>query len=308
LVLLYKSEPERGRIWRALLAEHLPQLEFRTWPDVGQPEDIRYLVAWEPSAELLESLPNLELLFSVGAGIDHMDVARVPDQVGIVRMIDPALTQSMSEYVVMAVLALHRNLLDYIDAQRRGRWAPQGIVAARERRIGIMGLGNLGLAAIDALRQFGFDLAGWSRTPRTIDGVDCFAGSGSLAAFLGRTDILVCLLPLTEKTRGILCRRTFTMLPSGAGVINVGRGGHLVEPDLLSALEDGSVGAAVLDVFEEEPLAAGHPFWSHPRIVITPHRASHTGAMTGGQALLGNLRRHLAGEPMHGLVRRELGY
>jgi len=308
LVLLYKSEPERGRIWQALLAKHLPQLEFRTWPDVGESEDIRYLAAWEPSAELLKSLPNLEVLFSVGAGIDQFDVARVPDQVEIVRMVDPGLTQSMTEYVVMAVLALHRNLVDYIDAQRRGCWRQQGIVAARERRVGIMGLGNLGLAAIDSLRQFGFDLAGWSRTPKTVRGVDCFAGSGSLAAFLGRTDILICLLPLTHKTRGILCRSTFSMLPRGAGVINVGRGGHLVEPDLLSALEEGSVGAAVLDVFEEEPLPAGHPFWSHPRIVVTPHRASHTGATTGGQALLENLRRHLAGEPMHGLIRRELGY
>jgi glyoxylate/hydroxypyruvate reductase A len=308
LVLLYKSEPERGRIWQSLLAQHLPQLEFRTWPEVGQPEDIRYLAAWEPSAELLEGLPNLEVLFSVGAGIDHIDVAYVPDRVSIVRMIDPTLTQSMTEYVVMAVLALHRNLVDYIDAQRRGRWAQQPIVPAGQRRIGIMGLGNLGLAAINALRPFGFDLAGWSRTRRTIEGVDCYAGFGGLPAFLGRTDVLVCLLPLTQETRGILCGRTFTMLAPGAGVINVGRGGHLVEPDLLSALEDGSVGAAVLDVFEDEPLAAGHPFWSQPRIIVTPHRASHTGAATGARALLENLRRHLAGEPMHGLVRRELGY
>jgi glyoxylate/hydroxypyruvate reductase A len=308
LVLLYKSEPERGRIWRALLAEHLPQLEFRKWPEVGQPEDIRYLAAWEPSAELLEGLPNLEVLFSVGAGIDHIDLAHVPDHVSVVRMIDPTLTQSMTEYVVMAVLALHRNLVDYIDAQQRGRWAQQTIVAAAQRRIGIMGLGNLGLAAIDALRGFGFDLAGWSRRQRTIEGVDCYAGPEALPAFLGRTDILVCLLPLTRETRGILCGRTFGMLAPGAGVINVGRGAHLVEPDLLAALEDGSVGAAVLDVFEEEPLSDTHPFWSHPRIIVTPHRASRTGAATGAQALLENLRRHLAGKPMHGLVRRELGY
>lgn len=308
MVLLYKSEAERGRVWKALFAKHVPELEFRIWPDVGSPQEVRYLAAWEPSIELLGSLPNLEVCFSVGAGIDHIDLSRVPENVTVVRMIDPSLTGSMSEYVIMAVLALHRNLAVYIEAQRESRWAPLNIVPARERRVGVMGLGNLGLAAIDALRPFGFDLAGWSRTQRTIVSVDCYAGSQSLPQFLARTDILVCLLPLTDDTRGILCRNTFSMLPVGARLINVGRGGHLVERDLLAALDEDHIGAAFLDVFQEEPLPTDHPFWNHPRIIVTPHRASHTDATTGGYAVLDNLRRHLAGEPMRGLIRRDLGY
>lgn len=258
--------------------------------------------------ELLDSLPNLEVLFSVGAGVDHIDLSRVPERVTVVRMIDPSLTASMTQYVIMAVLALHRNLVDHIAAQRDSRWAPVGILPAGQLRVGIMGLGNLGLAAIDALRPFGFDLAGWSRTERTISGVDCYAGSESLPAFLARTDILVCLLPLTDETRGILCRCTFHMLPTGARLVNVGRGGHLIEVDLLEALNEGRIGAAVLDVFDNEPLRVDHPFWSHPRILVTPHRASHTDATTGGCALLDNLRRHLVGEPMQGVIRRDLGY
>lgn len=308
MALLYKSTPERGSIWKALFAEQMPRLEFRIWPEVGRPEDVHYLAAWEPPAELLESLSNLEVLFSIGAGIDHFDLSRVPEHVTVVRMIEPRLTESMAEYVVMSVLALHRNLIGYIAAQREGRWAPLEVTPAGQRRVGIMGLGNLGLAAIEALRPFGFELAGWSRSPRTIAGVRCYLGSQSLPEFLARTDIVICLLPLTDETRGILCRNTFAMLPPGAGLINVGRGGHLIEKDLLVALEEGQIAAAVLDVFQEEPLPAGHPFWSHPKILLTPHRASHTDATTGGEALLDNLRRHLAGEPMHGVIRRDLGY
>jgi glyoxylate/hydroxypyruvate reductase A len=308
LALLYKSEAERGHIWQALFAKHLPEVEFRVWPEIGPPEDVRFLAAWEPSADLLEKLPKLEVLFSVGAGIDHFDLTRVPEHVTVVRMIEPQLTRSMAEYIVMAVLALHRNLVNYIDAQRTQRWEQIELVPAEKRRVGIMGLGNLGLAAIETLRPFGFELAGWSRSPRTIAGVHCYVGQQSLPEFLACTDILVCLLPLTEETRGILCRDTFALLPPGAALINVARGAHLIEQELLAALDGGQIGAAVLDVFLEEPLPANHPFWTHPRVILTPHRASHTDAATGGRALLDNLRRYLAGEPMQGLVRRDLGY
>lgn len=308
MTLLCKSEPERGRVWQALFEQRAPEIEFRIWPDVGNPEDIRYLAVWDPSAELIASLTNLEVLFSVGAGIDQFDLSRIPKHITVVRMIEPRLTQGMAEYVVMAALALHRNLVDYVEAQRERRWAPIDLAPAEQRRIGIMGLGAMGQAAIDALRPFGFDLAGWSRSVRSLPGIACYAGQDGLADFLARTDILICLLPLTEETRGILCRRTLALLPWGAGLINAGRGGHLVEADLLEALETGHISAAIVDVLNQEPPAADHPFWGHPRIIMTPHMASNTDPETGGRALLENVLRHQRGEPMEGVIHRELGY
>ena len=308
MTILYKSSAERGRVWKALFEEQAPDVAFQTWPDLGDPADVRYLAVWEPSAELLGQLPNLEVLFSVGAGIDQFDLSQIPDHVAVVRMIEPGLTEGMAHYVVMAALALHRNLIDYVDAQRERRWDPIDIVPAAERRIGIMGLGTLANAAIAALRPFGFPLAGWSRSAHSIEGVECYSGAQGLEPFLSRSDILICLLPLTSETHGILSESVFSQLPRGAGLINVGRGGHLVERDLLKALEQGQISGAVLDVLKEEPPAAAHPFWNHPRILLTPHMASNTSAESGGRALLANIRRHQKGEPMTGLIRRELGY
>jgi len=223
-------------------------------------------------------------------------------------MIEPLLTQGMAEYVALATLALHRNLIDYVAAQRERRWEPIDLMPAAERRVSVMGLGTMGRAAIEALRPFGFQLAGWSRSERSIADVECFAGADSLDAFLGRSDILVCLLPLTSETSGILCRETFEKLPRGAGLINAARGAHLVEQDLLHALAAGQISGAILDVLAEEPPPGGHPFWNHPRILITPHMASNTSTEFGGRALLENVLRHRRGEPMIGVVHRELGY
>ena len=308
MTLLYKSSAQRGRVWKELFAREAPDIEFRLWPDAGDPADVRYLAAWEPPAELISNFPNLEVLFSVGAGVDQFDLGQIPGEVQVVRMIEPLLTQGMAEYVALASLALHRNLIDYAAAQRERRWEPIDLVPAAERRVSVMGLGTMGRAAIEALRPFGFQLAGWSRSKRSIADVECFAGADSLDAFLGRSDILVCLLPLTPETSGILRRETFEKLPRGAGLINAARGGHLVEQDLLQALADGRISAAVLDVLAEEPPPADHPFWNHPCILITPHMASNTSTQFGGRALLENVLRHRRGEPMIGVVHRELGY
>lgn len=308
MTLLYKSDPERGRQWQALFAEHAPDLPFRTWPDIGDPNKVRYLATWQYSRELLDNLPNLQVLFSVGAGIDQFDLTQVPPAISVVRMIEPGITESMVEYVAMAALMLHRHMLDYGEAQRAGRWEAIQVVPAEQRRIGVMGLGNLGRAVLAALGTFGFPLSGWSRTAHSIAGVDCYAGKAQLAEFLARTDILVCLLPLTDYTRGILNRETFAALPEGATLINVGRGGHLREADLLEALDSGRLSGAILDVLDSEPPPRDHPFWQHPRVLLTPHVASMTRSQSGGMALLANIRRHQAGEAMEGLVRRDLGY
>lgn len=308
MALLYTSDPERGRIWHAIFAAEAPDIAF---VDPSQPHDpaaIRYLAAWAPSAALINSLPNLDVLFSIGAGIDQFDMDALPPHVRVVRMIEPGIAAGMVEYATMAVLALHRNLIDYGIAQKDARWTPIKLVPAGERRIGVMGLGNLGQAVLGALRPFGFALSGWSRSARAIDGVDCHAGEAALPGFLAGCDILICLLPLTAETRGILCRDTLSQLPRGAAIINVGRGGHLVEQDLLALLDDGHLSGAVLDVTEPEPLPADHPFWAHPRILLTPHVASMTRPDGAVRALIANIRRFADGQPMDGEVARDRGY
>jgi glyoxylate/hydroxypyruvate reductase A len=295
-------------VWKALVEREAPHIDFRVWPEIGNPHDIRYLAAWQAPTDLLARLPNLEVIFSVGAGVDQLDFSGISDQVQVVRMVEPLLTQGMAEYVALATLALHRNLIDYLAAQRLKKWSPLDLIPAAERRVSVMGIGQMGAAAIEALRPFGFQLAAWSRSKRSIDGVGCFAGDESLAEFLGRSDILVCLLPLTAATRGILCRDNFSKLPMGAGLINAARGSHLVDEDLLEALDSARISAAILDVLSQEPPSPDDRLWSHPRVMITPHVASATSAEHGGRALVDNLMRHERGEPLTGVVSRDLGY
>ncbi|BBK44906.1 glyoxylate/hydroxypyruvate reductase A [Allostella vacuolata] len=309
MTIVFKSDPVRGREWAALLAEHAPELEFRMWPDIGDPAAVRYLVAWRlPSEDLGTLFPNLEVLFSVAAGVDQLDLSTVPAHLPVARMVDPNLIASMAEYVVMSVLALHRDLIAYIGSQRARRWSEMRVVPAPRRRVGIMGLGSLGLAAIERLRPFGFPLSGWSRSPKRIDGVECHAGPEGLETFLASVDILVCLIPLTPETRGILDRKAFAAMPAGAGIVNVGRGGHLVDADLVAALDSGHLGGAVIDVVSTEPPPADHPFWDHPKIILTPHVASMTQPQTAALVFLDNVRRHQRGEPLVGTVDRDRGY
>jgi len=300
MAFLYKADPARGAQWAARFAQLAPDLPFHIWPETGDPAAIRYLAAWQPD-DLAETLPNLEVVFSVGAGVDQFDLARVPAHLPVVRMIEPGIVEGMVEYVTEAVLAVHRDLFDYALQQ-------QAVRAAASRRVGVLGLGMLGTAVLERLRLFGFACAGWSRSARELDGVDCYAGEGALDAFLARTDVLVCLLPLTDATRGLLGRRIFDGLPEGASLVHVGRGQQLVSADLLAALERGQLRNAVLDVTDPEPLPADHPLWIQPRVRITPHIASATRPDTAVDAVLENLRRHRAGQVMLGTIDRERGY
>jgi glyoxylate/hydroxypyruvate reductase A len=306
--LLYTSDPARGRVWRDIFAAEAPDIGFAESADAVDAATIRYLAAWNPSPDLIARLPALEVLFSIGAGIDQFDIAALPAHLDIVRMIEPGIVAGMVEYATMAVLALHRNLIDYGLAQRAARWAPIPLLPADRRRVGVLGLGNLGQAVLRALAPFGFSLSGWSRSRHVVDDVVCHAGQEALPDFLAQCDILICLLPLTDDTRGILCRETLSRLPPGAGVINVGRGGHLVAADLLALLDAGHLGGAVLDVTDPEPLPPAHPLWAHPRILITPHVASMTRPDTAARALIANIRRHERGEAMDGSVVRDRGY
>lgn len=305
---VYKSEPERGAVWARLFAERAPDIDFRIWPDIGDPAAVRYLAAWEPPENLTEAFPNLEIVFSVGAGVDQFDLSRIPPEVPVVRMIESGLVAGMVEYATLTVLAAHRGWLTYAAQQREGVWNPLRVRTAGSRRVGVLGMGVLGQAVLAKLQSFGFPCAGWSRTARELPGIESYAGEEGLDAFLARTDILVCLLPLTATTRGILSKKLFERLPPGAVLVNVGRGGHLVEDDLLDGLASERLSAAFLDVFDTEPLPPGHSFWRHPRIMVTPHIASMTQAETSAEAVLENVQRHRAGRPLIGLVDRGRGY
>jgi len=305
---LYKSDPVRGRQWAEVFARHRPDIDFRIWPDIGDPAQVRFLAAWVPPEDIAERFPNLEVLFSSGAGVDQFDFAVLPAALPVVRMVEPGIVRGMVEYVTHAVLGLHRNMPQYQRQQDEGVWKPLPVLPAGERRIGVLGLGSLGQAALAQLVALGFDCAGWSRSRHAVDGVQCHAGADELPAFLARTDILVCLLPLTDSTRGFLDARLFSMLPAGAGLVHVGRGPQLVDTDLLAALASGQVGEAVLDVTDPEPLPPAHAFWRHPHVQLTPHIASMTQPLSAAEAVLDNVQRFAAGEPMVGLVDRQKGY
>lgn len=308
MALLYKADPVRGEQWKRLFAEHAPDIEWRAWPDIGDPQDIRYLAAWQAPDDLETLLPNLQVLFALSAGVDQLDLDRLPTTLPVVRLLDPSITQGMCEYASFAVLSLHRDMLRYRQQQAERRWQAHRLVPAQHRRVGVMGLGLQARHILTTLQTFGFALSGWARSEHHIAGVDCFAGEEQLPAFLGQCDIVLCVLPLTEQTKGILNRQLFQHLPKGAALINMGRGGHLVEEDLLEALASGQLSAAVLDVLEQEPATPDHPFWQHPQILLTPHIAAMTQPESAFSVLLENIRRHQRGESMLGQIDRKRSY
>jgi glyoxylate/hydroxypyruvate reductase len=305
---VYKADPERGRKWAEIFRDEAPQIDFRIWPDIGDPLRVLYLAAWEPPRDISSRFPNLKLLFSTGAGVDQFDLAALPPELSVVRMIEPGIVGGMIEYVTHAVLDLHRDMPAYRRAQQRRQWQPLPVKTAGERRVGVLGLGSLGRAVLAQLRAFGFDCAGWSRSRYAFDDVQCFAGESELSRFLQRTQILVCLLPLTAQTRGFLNAELFARLPHGAALVHVGRGTQLVVPDLVAALDSGRIAEAVLDVTDPEPLPPEHPLWAHERVRITPHIASVTQPATAARAILDNLQRFARGEALVGLVDRQRGY
>jgi glyoxylate/hydroxypyruvate reductase A len=308
VALLFLSPDDPAEAWRAELQARIPGLDVRIWPQVGDPADIDIALVWRPPLGELARYPNLKAILSLAAGIDGLIAdPKLPD-VPIARMVDPSLTRTMTEYVLLAVLRHHREFDRFERAQRAREWAYAFPPQAADRRVGIMGLGELGRAAARALVTHGFQVLGWSRSPKAVDGVVSYAGRSELHAFLHRTEILVCLLPLTAETIGILCAATFAELPHGACVINVARGQHLVEADLIEALDSGHLGGATLDVFREEPLPPGNPLWDHPKVLVTPHVASYSVPATAADGVAANIRRTLAGEPLLHQIDRARGY
>lgn len=296
--------------WRAALLAVDPGLDIRLFPDTGDLAAIEAVVMWG-SHDLadLRRYPNLKLIVSMGAGVDHLlRPPGPPPGIPVARLKDERLTQGMVEWVLLNVLRFHRQDPDYRAQQAAMVWRELPAPETAARTVGILGLGELGAAAAGALRALGFPVAGWSRSPKDLPGVACFHGPDGLDALLARSRILVCLLPLTPGTRGVLNARTLSLLPRGAFVLNAARGGHVVAEDLLAALRSGHIAGAALDVFEPEPLPPGHPFWTDPRVVLTPHAASITIPESAAPQVVDNLRRARQGLALRNLVDFAAGY
>jgi glyoxylate/hydroxypyruvate reductase A len=313
LNLIFCSAAGNSAAWLAALARAFPGASVHACshlPDEAAqaqlPQGIDYALLWKPPADLLRQLGSVKAIFNLGAGIDTLAASQaLPAGVPVVRIEDAGMSEQMSEYVVHAVLHQYRELDAYAESQRAGVWCPRARQDKRQFGVGILGVGVLGGAVAAALRPFGFPLSGWSRTRKIVPGVDSYAGRVELDAFLARCRVLVCLLPLTRETRGLLDRRALSQLPIGAHVVNVARGALIVDDDLLALLDQGRLGGATLDVFHDEPLPAAHPFWHHSRISITPHVSAATLVEESVAQIAGKIARLEAGLPITGIVDRE---
>jgi len=295
--------------WVQQLREIDGNLDIRVWPDGGDAAEVRFALAWTPPLGELRRYPRLACIASLGAGVDHiLRDPELPKGVPVTRVIDPSMSQYMSEYVTMAVLNHLRRSDFHRFHQAQGHWRPKMPMLACDTCIGIMGLGQLGGDLAAKLVALGFPVTGWSRSPKNMEGIETFHGLGGFDRFLAGANVLVCLLPLTPDTRDILCERNFRKLPAGAYVINVARGGHLVEADLIAQIDEGHLAGACLDVFRVEPLPADHPFWRHPKITVTPHISSITNPKVIAPQIVENYHRVMAGQTPLRLVDVERGY
>ena len=307
--LLFISSTDRVEPWRKAFAEIAPDIEFIAWPDVPDPDAIEFAAVWKYPPGSLKRFRNLKFVSSLGAGIDHLlGDPEFPTHIPFVRLVDPTLTSGMVEYALWATLRYHRQILDYEAFQRAAEWNQLPAPSTAARRVGIAGTGEIGGAIARALAGLGFDVAGWSRSGRSAENIRMYAGADGWIPFLSRTDILICVLPLTAATRGILDKRAFAALPEGAFVVNIARGGHVVDADLIAALDCGHLAHATLDVTTPEPLPRDHAYWAHPKVTITPHVASLTDPRTAVPQVVDNIRRFVSGRPLVNPVDRANGY
>ncbi len=275
---LFISIADKAIAWREAILGKFPDATFDIWPDdVVDKASYDYAIVWRPPVGELKTYPNLKGILSLGAGVDGilMDT-ELPDNIPVVRLVDRCLTEGMSEYVLYWVIHYHRRMGVYLNWSSNGTWKQMRQTDTRHKKVGFLGIGELGSDAAGKVAALGFDVAGWSRTEKQIDGITSYYGADGLIPFLNRTEILIILLPLTDATKGIINKETLAALPEGASIINCARGAHVVDEDLIAALDSGHINAATLDVFHVEPLPSDHPYWVHPKVTVTPHIASLT--------------------------------
>lgn len=313
--ILFASTADSANDWADALNEYGLPTPLKVWPDTGDLDAVEYAVVAKPPPGLLASLPNLQAILSLWAGVDH--ITSDPDwprHIPIYRMVEPGLTLGMVEFVLSQVLNLHLGNYDFLDNARKRVWnnamrGPYGLEPlVGDRTVGILGLGEMGGNVAKGLVRAGFPVLGWARSRKSIDGVECLAGPDGFDDILARSEILVNLLPLTPATDGILNATSFAKMRAGAALINVGRGQHIIDGDLVDALDRGHLSRAVLDVFRVEPLPDDHPFWTHPKTIIYPHVGSITRIGSGTAALAASIQKLLDGGAPDGLFDPDRGY
>lgn len=308
MALLLKPGTEPAEVWVQLFKEQMPDLEVRVWPEIGDPADIEFAMMRAPPPGMLATMPNLRWIASIPAGLDHIwKDPHLPDK-PIVRCTYGFRADEMGEYVLFQALRFHRSMPGYEEMMAKGQWGKLPQPKIDDRPVGVMGLGELGSGVARKLKAAGFPVSGWTRTPRTLEGIETFHGPDGLTPFLRKSSILACVLPLTEATRNILDAKLFAQLPKGAFVINVARGEHLVDADLIAALDSGQLAGAALDVLRVEPPPPDHPLLHHPKVHVTPHISTFGRAAYMMEGLLENIRRARAGEPLIAQVDRAAGY
>ena len=304
-IALYCAQAQASA-WADGLRAALPGTQIDLWPQPSP--NARHAIVWTPTQEFMDAHPALELIFNMGAGVDALLKLRLPPKARIVRIEDGGMAVQMADYVCHAVLRHFREFDVYDRTAVAGQWAQRPDRSRIDFPVGVMGLGVLGQRVVSALQQFDFPVRGWSRSPKSIDGVRCFSGIEQFDDFLAASRILVCMVPLTPDTRDILCRASLSKLQPGGYLINVARGAHLVEEDLLALLDNGHLAGAMLDVTRAEPLPPGHPFWSHPKVTITPHISAQTVVSESIAQMVGKIQAVQRGEVPAGLVDPARGY
>ena len=307
--MFFYSKFDDPEDWRDHLLRAMPGLDFRPYPDVGNPADIESAMVWKAPNGALRDFPNLKLIVNIGAGVDYiLKDDSLPPGVPIMRLVDPEQNRMMAQYVLLTVLGYHRELPTLAKQRYEKRWQYIHPRESATLPVGIMGIGNIGSYVASELVRQGFPVSGWSRTPKSVEGVTTFHGRDQLKEFLARSKILVLIMPFTPETDGIVNRDVLYALPRGAKIVNIGRGALIDEAALAAAVRDGQIGGATLDVFRTEPLPADHPFWDLEQIMITPHLASIAVPRSASLQIAENLRRLRAGEKLFNIVDRDRGY
>lgn len=306
VALLFNQKPTEE--WQRNLQKLLPETKVEVYPIISNPEDVEFIATWKPHKDYIKEFPNLKVVQSVGAGIDHLLHTEIPDSIKVTRIVDSALKQEMFEHVLACVMTSMKNLLTYHKNQLQQEWIPKNYTSIHETTITILGLGEIGKLVAERFVALGFRVKGWSNSQKNINGVETFVGKEGLNSAIANTDFIVNILPLTTETESILNYKFFNQCSKQTVLINVGRGAHLVEKDLLIAIDEKQIKEAYLDVFREEPLPENHPFWSNKNIYITPHIASVTNATTALQQVATNYKKLKNMETLENEVSLDKGY